>query len=36
MLFLIIGLALGGLLGVLYMRNKSGLNPMDFQKENSS
>ena len=33
MLFLIIGLALGALLGVLYMRNKSGLNPMDFQKE---
>ena len=33
MLFLIIGLALGALLGVLYMRNKSGLNPLDFQKE---
>ena len=33
MLFLIIGLALGALLGVLFMRNKSGLNPLDFQKE---
>jgi DNA recombination protein RmuC len=33
MLFLIIGLALGALLGVLFMRNKTGLNPLDFQKE---
>ena len=32
MLFLFIGLALGALLGVLYMRNKSGVNPLDYDQ----